>query len=152
MRRGRRVWRIAALAACLALATLLGAVMGERWASGRARESQVDAVPRIAAVRDHADWCGRCPLIAATYQELVESHKNEPLLFVTLDITTDAKRNQAQQLADALGVRRVFDKPFESGIIKVIDRQSQEVLAVMRDRDDLPGVERVLASAFGKEP
>ncbi len=64
-----------------------------------------------------------------------------------LDITTDQTRLQAQQLAANLGIPGVFDEPFESGMIKLIDRRRGELLALLTGEDQMPTMEGLLAHA-----
>lgn len=106
----------------------------------------VDA--NLVVVRIHADWCARSPEIAPLFAEVSRKFGNQPVLFVTLDITDDQRRKEAEQMARALGIESVLHQPFESGMLKLIDRRQGEALAVATDRQELPALEDMLAQAL----
>ena len=60
------------------------------------------------------------------------------MLFVTLDITDDVRRQQARYLARSLDIEWVFDESFESGIITLVDREQREIVARLTDRRQKP--------------
>ena len=129
-----RRWVIAgAMAATVALVGL-GLGLGLAVMPGASRLT-APAVPRLVAVQIHADWCPRSPEVAPIFTELLTQYGNEPVLFVTLDITDDVRREQAKLLSSNLGIPQAFDEPFESGMIKLIDRESHTVLAAVTGRD-----------------
>ena len=104
--------------------------------------------PKLVAVKVHADWCGRCPTIAPVFAELTADFGNRPVLFVTLDITDDLRRQQARYLARSLGIEWVFDESFESGIITLVDREQREVVARLTDRRQKPQLVSALTRAL----
>lgn len=129
-----RRWVIAgAMAASVALVGL-GLSLGMAVMSA-ASSLTAPAVPRLVAVQIHADWCARSPEVAPIFTELLTQYGNEPVLFVTLDITDDVRREQAKLLSSNLGIPQAFDEPFESGMIKLIDRESHTVLAAVTGSD-----------------
>lgn len=112
------------------------------------------ARPRLIVARVHADWCPRSPSIQPIYDELTAKYADEPILFVTLDITSPASRRQAVYLANALGLGDLLaqniDKAFlryrmEPGMIELIDTEAPAILAAVRVRDELPALEVALA-------
>lgn len=138
-------------AACIAMVAGISVTTGYFWGSWRGQSTDAPTSsrgPRLVAVRIQADWCVRCPLIAPTYEELIKEHASEPLLFVTLDITDDERRRQSQRLVESLGIDEVFEAPFESGMIKLIDRRDERVLSVLTDRAQKQNLEIVLAKAL----
>ena len=109
-------------------------------------------LPKIVAVKFHADWCRRCPTIAPIFAELTEKYAGEPALFVTLDVTSEATRKQARLLASSLGIRWIMDKPNETGAIKLIDRARGEVLATLTEPKQWSSLEGALVQALPREP
>jgi len=105
--------------------------------------------PSLVAVQIHADWCARSPAVAPIFAELLTQYGNEPVLFVTLDITDDVRRGQAELLAESLGIPQAFDQPFESGMIKLIDRESNALLASITGREQSAEFEVRLAEFLG---
>jgi thiol-disulfide isomerase/thioredoxin len=93
------------------------------------------STPSLVAVQIHADWCSRSPVVAPIFADLLTQYGNEPVLFVTLDITDDVRRGQAELLAESLGIPQAFDQPF-IGMIKLIDRESNTLLASISGREE----------------
>ena len=105
------------------------------------------SAPSLVAVQIQADWCRRTPIVAPLFKELTSKYGNQPILFVTLDITDETKRKQARLLASNLGIDRVFDEPFESGMIKLLDRDQKKVLMILTEEEHRPRMEVLLAQA-----
>ncbi len=150
--------RMFAVAAMLALAAIpfsyeLGKQVGKSSAElpdavrrdDGARVIQNPVSVQLVAIKLHADWCNRCPLIAPIFDRIEREYGTKPVLFITLDLTDDARRRQSEQLADALGVRWLLDREHRTGIIALVDRTAKQILAVASEPDDWP----LLASAIG---
>lgn len=171
LRRGRRrfsrtLYGLAACAAVLLLATAYYVSQDRRAPDGLAgnqRSTGADdptrspsvgatAFPKLVAVKVHADWCARSPTIAPIFTELTEKYGNQPVLFVTFDITDEKKRRQARYLASSLGIAWVYDESFESGTIMLIDREKSELLAILTDSEQAPRMVSALASALPRQP
>ncbi len=146
-----RPWKLGVIAASLLglgfLAGLSVSHMTDPAVPGMLTSSADAASSDLVAVNIHADWCKRTPTVEPIFSELVDDYGNRSILFVTLDITTDQTRLQAQQLATNLGIPGVFDGPFESGMIKLIDRRRGELLALLTGKDQMPTMEGLLAQA-----
>lgn len=150
--------RMCSVAAILALAAIpfsyeLGKHVGQssvELPDAARREDGGRAIPnpvsvQLVAIKLHADWCNRCPLIAPIFDRIEREYGTRPVLFITLDLTDDVQRRQSEQLADALGVRWLLDREHRTGIIVLVDRTAKEILAVASEPDDWP----LLASAIG---
>jgi thiol-disulfide isomerase/thioredoxin len=131
--RGRRwLWAAAGAAAVVLAVALVGlGIAGRAWLMPQHSQQQTVTAPRLVAVQIHADWCPRSPEVAPVFAELLTEYGNEPVLFVTLDITDEVRREQAELLSANLGIPQAFDEPFGSGMIKLIDRESHVVLAAV---------------------
>ena len=122
--------------------------------SVRIQESQsavlgeVIELPSLVAVKVRADWCTRTPVVEPIFTGLTEKYGGEPILFVTMDITDENGRRQARYMASNLGIDWIFDTYFESGMIKVIDRRQESVLATLTTADQSRQVESLLAQAL----
>ncbi len=170
---GRRVGRLsktlyglAACAAVLALATAYYVSQDQSAPEGLADKGRstgagdmtqstpagATAFPKLVAVKVHADWCARSPTVAPIFAELTEQYGNQPVLFVTLDITDEKKRRQARYLTSSLGIDWVHDESIESGTIMLIDREQGEVLAILTDLEQVPRMVSALASALPRQP
>jgi thiol-disulfide isomerase/thioredoxin len=147
--RGRRTqaWILTgAIAATLAVVALALGVLAS--APLRRPGGGALAAPRLVAVQIHADWCARSPEVAPIFAELLTEYGNEPVLFVTLDITDDVRREQARLLSATLGIPQALDEPFESGMIKLIDRDSHALLAAITGREQAGVLEVRIAEAL----
>ncbi len=109
---------------------------------------QGDALPDLVAVRLYAEWCGRCPAVTPVFDEMREKYGNRPVVFLTLDLTDENTKRQSKYHAAALGIEWVYEEPFESGMIKLLDRRQHKVLAVLIDGDQRPVFDGALAQAL----
>lgn len=120
--------------------------------TGLAADYDADPLPRLVAVNIRADWCRRSPQVALIFDEFTEKYSNQPILFVTMDITDDDSRLQARYLASSMNIDRVFREPFESGMIKVVDWRRGAVLATLTGKEQVPAMEGLLAQALAARP
>jgi len=132
------------------LVITVGYVSSQAWNPGGAPEPKLDAgLPNLVAVKVHAEWCRRSPVVAPIFKDFTDKYGNEPVLFVDLDITDTTTRQQARYLASDLGIEWVFDQPFESGMIKLLDRERGTVVATLTATDEVPQMDGLLARALG---
>ena len=143
----QRFWILSGSLATAAALVLLAFTVGYNGNLARS-----NTTPGLVAVQIHADWCARSPEVAPIFTELLTEYGNEPVLFVTLDITDDVRRGQAELLAESLGIPQAFDQPFESGMIKLIDRRNDTLLASITGRDESAEFELVLAESLQPGP
>ena len=144
--RRQRFWILSGALAAAAALVLLAFAVGY---NGRLAGS--NTTPNLVAVQIHADWCARSPEVAPIFTDLLTEYGNEPVLFLTLDITDDVRRGQAELLAASLGVSQAFDPPFESGMIKLIDRRNDTLLASITGRGESAQFELLLAKSLQPE-
>ena len=150
----RRRWPVPgvlAAAAALVVLAFSGGYAARATASPTPGIEAAATTPSLVAVQIHADWCARSPVVAPIFADLLTQYGNEPVLFVTLDITDDVRRGQAELLAASLGIPQAFDKPFESGMIKLIDRNNNALLAAITGREQSAEFEVRLAELLGKD-
>jgi thiol-disulfide isomerase/thioredoxin len=153
-RRKNRQWSWAfagALAATLLLTVLGPDLKGGAWLPWTGNAETVSALPRLVAVQIRADWCPRTPEVGPVFAKLVTQYGNEPILFVTLDITDDVRREQAELLSANLGIPEAFEEPFGSGMIKLIDRDNRQLLAAVTRLEELEQFEIRIAEALDGE-
>ncbi len=108
--------------------------------------------PNLVVARVHADWCQPSLDLAPFYMDLGEEYRNQPVIFVTLDITDDRSREAALRIASTLGIDIVTRAPFESGVIKLVDRSAGKILAEVSDHEQMPAMELALAMALPAPP
>jgi hypothetical protein len=101
---------------------------------------------RYIVVNLHSDLCPRANVVTPAFAQLMSRHSNDPVAFVTLDVT--GQRSQAQALAQLLNIDAcVFENPCgsETGIVKVIDRKEHKVLLTATCCDQIKRVEELIA-------
>ncbi len=114
--------------------------------------------PRLVLFKMHADWCPRSPKVAPIFQELGEKFANEPVLFVTFDITDAPRQRQAMLLAKSLGILdQIGDHRgemirMEPGLIRLVDRHAAEIVCTLRERGEQPEFEAALAHVLPRQP
>jgi len=132
------------------LGFLLVAISGSLlWASGgeQPREEKVQG-PEVIALKFHADWCGYCKAMAPAYAELQKGVGDEPVLFVKLDQTDDFEKRQAQYLAHALGMEKVWSQHGgKTGFALLIDAETKEVLGRLTRSDDADAMRSAVEEA-----
>jgi len=72
---------------------------------------------QLVAVKIHADPCGRCKKIAPVFDSLQKEFSDDPVLFLTFDLTSKSSRLQAERLSQTLGIETVFNKHRYTGVI-----------------------------------
>ena len=150
--------RVLAVAALLAIAALpwsyhLGIQVGQSEVrlhkasqpESGAREIKNPVSTQLVAIKLHADWCNRCPLIAPGFKRMTREFGTKPILFITLDLTNDDRRLQSERIADALGIKWLLDQEHRTGIVVLVDRKTKQTLAVVTGPNEWP----LLASAIG---
>lgn len=111
-------------------------------------QQQAKVKPEYAAVKFHADWCARCPTIGPVFNELTHKYGTHSILFVTLDITDETRRKQAEYLTHDLGMDWIWQEPIHTGVIKLVSRSDRRVLTTLTDVEKKPEMERMLAEAL----
>jgi len=104
--------------------------------------------PNLVAVYVYADWCPRCPIVGPIYGQIAEAYGADDVLFVKLDVTDQRTRHQMGLLADVLDIKWLPKNQRQSGMITLIDREQQIVLATLTGPDQLRDLEDKLDEAL----
>ena len=92
--------------------------------------------PDIIAVRIRHDMCPFCKKFDPAYPTLIRQTKNESVLFVTLDLTSEATQKQAALMVGALGLQNVWTGDMSKmGTITFLDGKSKEILSSVHQTD-----------------
>lgn len=119
--------------AALGLAAVLAAFVAAVSAGHEGHSHEDPGKPMI--VKIHADWCGTCQKLEATFEELQTQIGNQALL-VVLDVTDEDAVARSAARADELGIRAFFDRyKGETGTVGVLTGRGEPV-AVMRGVTD----------------
>ncbi len=101
-------------------------------------------------VKIHADWCGTCTRLEATFDELEKQIGSEARI-VVLDVTDKAAVVRSAAEADRLGIREFFDSyKSKTGSVGVIDACGNTV-SVMRGELDASKYVAALSKAKGED-
>ena len=115
----------------LALAMMVvGSVnLSEASAADKSADSGASGGAELVVVKFHADWCGSCKAMGDTFKDLTSKMDSEPVLFVELDQTTTAGRDQAGYLMNAMGGSAVWDEfGGKTGFILVLNPEDMSVV------------------------
>ena len=64
--------------------------------------------PRLIAVRVHHDMCPYCKSLKPDFEKVTKQPRDESVLWVTLDLTTEQSQQQSALLSAALGVQELW--------------------------------------------
>jgi len=92
------------------------------------KECSAGNKPQKIGLIFHADWCGSCKAMEPEIVKAMGELKDQPVLFVTFDLTNDQTTRQAEMLASALGVDEIFaEKGGKTGFMLVYDVNGEKV-------------------------
>lgn len=109
--------------------------------------SEEDTVPRFVTVKFQIRGCPLSEAAEPLFAELVEKYRDKPVIFARFDLTDEASLRQSHSLTLGLGIDWIYEGPYQSGMIKLIDRYRDVVLVTVTDREQLPQMENALALA-----
>ena len=98
-------------------------------------------------VKIHAEWCGICKAIAATWEQL-RSEVGDRATLVTLDVTDRGSVEASIARAEGLGIGE-FLKEYrrQTGTVAVIDCKTLEPVSILRAEQDLSKYQEAIAKA-----
>lgn len=136
---------VVALGIVVAAAALVSTSAAEPKKSEEAAERAA-----LIAVKFHADWCGSCKAMGSRFEDLRNKLDTEAVLFVTLDLTTQSSRKQAEYMTAALGLGGHWPTyGGKTGFILLIDPATNEVVEVLTKRHDLKQMVSAIDRAIG---
>ena len=104
-------------------------------------------VPRFVTVKFQFRGCPLSDAVEPLFNELIEKYEDMPVIFARFDFTDEASLRQSHSLTLGLGIDWIYEGPYQSGMIKLIDRYRNVVLVTVTDREQLPQMENALALA-----
>jgi hypothetical protein len=130
----------ALLAACVTLSAAGGAVLalaGVYGFGGLDRASVAEPAADIIAVQFYAEWCRPSQVVARRVEALQEASADKSVLFVRLDLTDEARREQAQLLMSSLGCGDVWEaQRGRTGELLLIDAHARRAISKLGQDDD----------------
>ncbi len=87
------------------------------------------------------------------YADLVRETRDLSMMFVTLDLTNDTTRRQAEYLAASLGLDKLWSAPGNRvGTIKIVHADTKAVVSTVGVSGDLPALAASLRSLAAARP
>ena len=146
-----RTTHLAALTLSLGL-LVLGAVAVGPDAEESTKTPGVEQ-PDLIVARFHADWCGACKELAPKFDALKRAAADQPVLFVTLDLTSAGSRRQAGLLAGALGLDKAWDRSgMKTGQAMIVCGRYKEIIATVSAAEDHSTALQKLREALAMVP
>jgi len=154
-RRLRLTPRAAALlAACVTLSVAAGAVLalaGVYGFGGLERASVAEPAADIIAVQFYAEWCRPSQVVARRVEALQEASADKSVLFVRLDLTDEARREQAKLLMLSLGCGHVWEEQRgRTGELLLIDAHARRPVSKLGQDDDAEQMIVALSQALAQ--
>ncbi len=118
-----------------------------------AKRSAPPERPALIVVKFHADWCRACTEMDKIYADLVRETRDLSMMFVTLDLTNDTTRRQAEYLAASLGLDTLWSAPGNRvGTIKIVQADTKAVVSTVGASGDLPALAASLRRLAAARP
>ena len=103
--------------------------------------------PAVIAVRFRHDMCPYCKAFDPQVADLHRKTRDEPVLFVTLDLSSEVSQRQAALLIGALGLEAAWPGDFTKiGMYSFVDGKSKKVISELR-AEDVASVRKALSKA-----
>jgi len=109
-------------------------------------------VPKVVVLKLHADWCDACKKMGSMFEDLTAKFDEEPVLFITLDLTDSSTRSRAELMAGALGYGDLWDDlgaGKKTGQLAIIGHKGKKLIEVFEPQT-ITGVESRVKEALEK--
>ncbi len=117
-------------------------------AIAQADEKPESAEAKTYAVLFYADWCGTCKALDPKIEEAREALAEEPVLYVTFDMTDEKTTRHTAMLANALQLDEHFNENAgRTGFLLLIDAESREVVDRITREDSAEDIRNKIAAA-----
>ncbi len=105
--------------------------------------------PKLISGMFHSDYCGACKAMEPLIKEAAEKLTDKPVLFVTLDLTDDKTKKQAELLAGALGLDKVWSENHtRTGFMKLVNAETGEDLETITVRHETEDIVETATTAL----
>ncbi len=126
-----------AIATVLGLSLVLAAGVAAAQATRQTTTAPDARKPSLIVLSFHADWCKACETLGPKIKAIRTSVSDEPVLFVTLDLTSESSRKQAALLAGALDLGTAWTRScMRTGQALLVSGRLGEVIATLASDDE----------------
>ena len=102
-------------------------------------KSYAAEAPALYAVAFHADWCGSCKVLGSNVVKArgKSDLDSQNVLFVKLDLTNKATRDQSSLMASALGIKDFYEENNgKTGFVLLVNSKTGEAVGKLtKDMD-----------------
>jgi hypothetical protein len=117
------------------------------------REPAEGVGPRLIAVKIWHETCPACKIIDPRYETVTAAFNTKDVLFVTLDMSTEASRHQAALMAETLGIGAAYREHFgSSGFVWLVDPKTHEIVGELTTEHDIDRMRQLIADAAFVRP
>lgn len=102
--------------------------------------------PKLLVLKMHGDWCDKCKAMGPVFENLTKELADKPVLFEKFDLTDKGTKNQAIQLASALGIMQVARENQATGFILIVDPATKTVVHKLTKDDNLETMKQAILS------
>ena len=107
------------------------------------------AQPEVIGVLYYADWCGSCKTLDPKIKQATEKLVNKPALLTTFDMTNLATQYQAGQLANALGLTKLYHEiGLKTGFMLLVDPKTGKQIDKIGRDDTVDEIVSKIEAAF----
>ena len=93
--------------------------------------------PRVVAVKFWHEQCPGCRKLDPTYTSVMEQMRDEPVVFLTFDMSSERSRARSAAVAEALGLRDLYeDRMGMFGFVVLVDRETHALLGEITAKHD----------------
>ncbi len=108
--------------------------------------AEQNETPKATLVKIHADWCGTCTMLNATWDALRKEHAGK-VRFVILDVTNQKTLERSRAEAERLGLGDLFERyKASTGTVAIVDSASGRTVRVMKGELDASKYRPVIAN------
>lgn len=105
--------------------------------------------PQVFVAKVHADWCGSCRALEPIIAELKNNFADDPVLFVTLDVTNKTTISQARLLAAALGIEEQLKENNKTGLLIIWNSNEMELVEILTLKSTQEEMVKTIKKALG---
>ena len=96
-----------------------------------------DESSKIAVIKFHADHCGACKKLEPKISELKSDFKDQGVVFVQFDFTSEESKKKTKALAASEGLESVLSANKGTGYIVLYDIKNKKVVGKLKNSQDV---------------
>jgi thiol-disulfide isomerase/thioredoxin len=108
--------------------------------------------PRVVAVKFWHEQCPGCRKLDPEYTSVMERMRDEPVVFLTFDMSSERSRARSAAVAQALGLQELYEERMGMfGFVVLVDRETHALLGEITAKHDademVEAIDEALASS-----